>query len=172
MRITALLILLLVPPGAVLGQAEDGSRTKVEFLEYVAERLGAKDEEFLEKLFKAVDKDGDGIVSAAEFEKRMQALREVRGGGGRSRRPEPGQRKLDDKEADFEAASRRAAPRDAFPVLDNPKMTKAAAAKLSDAEPVIGVVVGGEARAYSVAVMGRHELANDVCGKTPIAVSW
>lgn len=79
----------------------------------------------------------------------------------------------DDPEKHYEQNSRRAAARDAFPVLDHPKMVNAAeAADMRDEDRVIGVDVGGEARAYPIAVMGRHELANDTCGKTPIAVSW
>jgi hypothetical protein len=37
---------------------------------------------------------------------------------------------------------------------------------------VIGVSVGKEHKAYPVAVMGRHELANDTCGGQPIAAAW
>ena len=150
-----------------LARAEDGSRTKEEFLKYAAERLGTADKEFLEKLFKAVDKDGDGKVSAAEFEKRREAMQSLR-----KKAPEPAERDLDDPEADYDRNSRRAAKRDAFPVLDEPEMTKAADSKLESREPVIGLVIEGEARAYPVAVMGHHELVNDVCGKTPVAVTW
>jgi hypothetical protein len=38
-------------------------------------------------------------------------------------------------------------------------------------DPVIGIEIGGEAKAYPLVVMGSHELANDVCGGKPIAVS-
>ena len=77
-------------------------------------------------------------------------------------------------EAEFKRDSRRAAPRDAFPVLDSPRMVGVPRANrsLKDSEPVIGIDLGGEQKAYPVAVMGRHELANDTCGKFPIAVSW
>ncbi len=37
---------------------------------------------------------------------------------------------------------------------------------------MIGVAIGDDARAYPIAVMGVHELGNDTCGGTPIAVSW
>lgn len=75
---------------------------------------------------------------------------------------------------DFRQHSRRAAPRDAFPVFDHPAMSSAAEADraLRPDDWVIGVVQGGEARAYPVAVMGVHELGNDTCGGVPIAVSW
>jgi len=77
-------------------------------------------------------------------------------------------------EADFDKNARQVVPRDAFPVLNNPEMTPAAKAggKVLDEEPVIGVVLNGEAKAYPISVMGSHELANDTCGGKPIAVSW
>lgn len=75
-------------------------------------------------------------------------------------------------DADFDRNARRAAPRDAFPVFNNPRLVPARSAGLADGEWVIGVVVNGEARAYPVAVMGVHELGNDTCGGEPIAVSW
>ena len=80
----------------------------------------------------------------------------------------------EDLEAEYDRTARRAAPRDRFPVLDSPKMTKAAEAgeDVRDDEPVIGIAIRGEAKAYPLSVMGRHELANDTCGKVPIAVSW
>ena len=81
-------------------------------------------------------------------------------------------RDLDDKQGDYEKNSRRAAPRDAFPVFDNPTMKDANQTTIKDQEYVIGIECDGEAKAYPIAVMGRHELGNDVCGKTPITVSW
>ncbi len=90
----------------------------------------------------------------------------------RKKRPAPTVRNLDDLESDYDANARRAAPRDAFPVFDNPKMSTAKEAKTAPDEAVIGVVCDGEARAYPISIMGVHELGNDVCGKTPIAVSW
>jgi hypothetical protein len=79
----------------------------------------------------------------------------------------------DDLEADYEKHSRRAAPRDAFPVLFDPNLAPASEAyNVQDDEPVIGVALGGEAKAYPISIMGRHELANDTCGGEPIAASW
>ncbi len=82
------------------------------------------------------------------------------------------EQELNDPEKEFERNSMRAAPRDAFPVLDNPKMTSAAEAKIKNDAWVIGVVVKNEAKAYPVRVMGVHELVNDTCGGEPIAASW
>lgn len=79
----------------------------------------------------------------------------------------------EDIEADYARHSRRAAPRDAFPVLFDPKLTPAAEAKdVRDDEPVIGIALEGEAKAYPVSIMGRHELANDTIAGRPITASW
>jgi len=77
-------------------------------------------------------------------------------------------------EADYEAKSFRAVPRDGFPVANMPTMSTALEGDeaMGLSELVIGLVVDGEARAYPLRVMGGIELANDVCGETPIAVSW
>ncbi len=77
-------------------------------------------------------------------------------------------------EADYDAHARQVVERDYFPVLDHPAMASAAAGDeaLEPEEPVIGFTINGAARAYPVAVMGRHELANDTVGGVPVAVSW
>ena len=77
-------------------------------------------------------------------------------------------------EADYDAKSFRAVPRDGFPVANMPSMSTANEGDqaLGMSELVIGLVEDGEARAYPLRVMGGIELANDVCGETPIAVSW
>lgn len=81
---------------------------------------------------------------------------------------------LDAIERDFRATGRRAAPRDAFPVFDHPELAPAVEGDrtLRADDWVIGVELGGEAKAYPVAVMGVHELGNDTCGGVPIAVAW
>lgn len=43
---------------------------------------------------------------------------------------------------------------------------------LVDEDPVIGVVSGGEARAYPLRVLNWHEIANDTLGGRPIAVTY
>jgi hypothetical protein len=62
--------------------------------------------------------------------------------------------------------------RDGIPALDHPSVLSAAEADWSDDEPVLGVVVAGEARAYPVAILNWHELANDTLGGEPILVSF
>lgn len=80
----------------------------------------------------------------------------------------------DDPETDYRRHAHRAVPRDAFPVLNDPKLLSVAAAEkaLRDDDIVIGLVVNGEAQAFSVPVMGRHEILNGSCGGVPIAVTW
>jgi hypothetical protein len=77
-------------------------------------------------------------------------------------------------EADYDANARQALERDAFPVLDNPAtvMGRDVGAQIDANEMVIGIEVNGVARAYPIAVMGKHELANDELGDAAITVSW
>jgi hypothetical protein len=39
-------------------------------------------------------------------------------------------------------------------------------------ELILGVEIEGDARAYSVPLLSRHEIINDVVGGKPIAVTW
>ncbi len=39
-------------------------------------------------------------------------------------------------------------------------------------ELILGVEIDGDARAYSVPLLSRHEIVNDVVGGKPIAVTW
>lgn len=61
-------------------------------------------------------------------------------------------------------------PKDAIPALDHPTAVSAEEATLSLQKLVIGVEVGGEARAYPVGLMSRYEITNDTLGGEPIAV--
>lgn len=60
--------------------------------------------------------------------------------------------------------------------VQKPPMIKAADSDLAEGEPVIGVFLAGEARAYPLTMMfgggGIFELLNDTCGGLPIAASW
>ncbi len=63
---------------------------------------------------------------------------------------------------------------DAIPPVDDPVFVsrKAAEAFMTDEEPVLGLVIGGEARAYSIWHLDAHEIVNDTVGNRPIAVTW
>ena len=65
-------------------------------------------------------------------------------------------------------------PRDAIPAIDNPTFLSAAEAdeQYDDDEIVMGVDFNGDARAYSVPLLSRHEIVNDTVGGVKIAVTW
>ncbi len=62
--------------------------------------------------------------------------------------------------------------RDAIPALTRPKRAPAAEAPWENDEVVIGVSLGGEARAYPLSLLVWHELVNDELGGVPILVSY
>lgn len=53
-----------------------------------------------------------------------------------------------------------------------PEFVAADAAGRPDEEPVIGLALNGEARAYPTGILYRRELVNDVVGGVPALVSW
>ncbi len=65
-------------------------------------------------------------------------------------------------------------PRDRIPAIDRPQaVSLAEAAKgLGPTEPVVGLVINGEARAYPLRVLIWHEIANDELGGVPVAVTY
>ncbi len=65
-------------------------------------------------------------------------------------------------------------PRDGISAILNPGQISAEQADdwLAPSSQVLGVSIGGEHRAYSLALLSRHEIANDVLGGQPIAVTW
>lgn len=64
--------------------------------------------------------------------------------------------------------------RDGIPSLTNPRVVDAAQAAqfLGPDDLVLGVVAGGEARAYPHGILWWHEIVNDVLGGRPIVVSY
>ena len=70
-------------------------------------------------------------------------------------------------------------PKDGIPAIDSPKFEQLSggkaggwAAQLAATEPVIGLDFGGEARAYPLRILMWHEIANDVVGGVPLAVTY
>lgn len=61
-----------------------------------------------------------------------------------------------------------------IPAIDQPAFVTGEAAddQMSDDEPVIGVVVDGHARAYSLWHLDAHEIVNDRIEGTAIAATW
>ena len=63
--------------------------------------------------------------------------------------------------------------RGGIPELNNPeRLTPAEADFMTDDELVLGFVIGGDAGAYPVRFLARHELANDVVGGVPVALGY
>jgi hypothetical protein len=64
-------------------------------------------------------------------------------------------------------------PKDGIPSIDRPKFKPAGAeTQLGDTEPVIGLELNGDARAYPLRILIWHEIANDVVGGTPVTVTY
>ncbi len=65
-------------------------------------------------------------------------------------------------------------PPGAIPALVKPEFLngKRASAQMYPNEPVIGVLLGGEAKAYSMWHLDAHEIVNDILFGKAIAVTW
>ena len=64
-------------------------------------------------------------------------------------------------------------PRDGIAAIDEPRFVAAADARhILDDEPVVVVEIGGDAKAYPLAIMMRHEVVNDVVGGVAVAVTY
>ncbi len=65
-------------------------------------------------------------------------------------------------------------PPDGIPPIDEPTFDTIAVGDewLADVQPVIALAKGDEAKAYPLAILTRHEIANDVIDGTPVAVTF
>ncbi|MCH9647015.1 MAG: DUF3179 domain-containing protein [Deltaproteobacteria bacterium] len=62
---------------------------------------------------------------------------------------------------------------DRIPAIDEPRFVPASQADfMVEDEAVVGVIHQGQARAYSLWHLDRHEIVNDQLGEDPIAVTW
>lgn len=65
--------------------------------------------------------------------------------------------------------------KDAIKSIDQPKFltpSEADVLQMYEKEPVIGVEMGGEAKAYPIYVLSAHEIVNDSIAGRPIAITW
>jgi hypothetical protein len=62
--------------------------------------------------------------------------------------------------------------KDGIPSIDDPTFVPAAEAGLPEREPVIGLSVDGDARAYPLRILIWHEIVNDVVGGVPVAITY
>ena len=64
-------------------------------------------------------------------------------------------------------------PKDAIPAILKPAFGDLKSAVwLGGRDLIVGVEIGGDSRAYPVAILSRHEIVNDTVGGQPIAVTW
>ena len=62
---------------------------------------------------------------------------------------------------------------DGIPALVDAAMVPAAEGRyLTDGEPVFGVAIGGDVRAYPLRILDWHEMANDTVGGVPVALAY
>ena len=62
--------------------------------------------------------------------------------------------------------------KDRIPSIDAPKFEPVAEVDLPDREPVVGLAIGDDIRAYPLRILTWHEIVNDVVGGVPIAVTF
>ncbi|MGI9350990.1 MAG: DUF3179 domain-containing protein [Rhizobiaceae bacterium] len=63
--------------------------------------------------------------------------------------------------------------KDGIPSIDKPKFSVVGEVNnIGENEPVIGLEIDGDARAYPLSVLMWHEIANDVVGGIPVAVTY
>jgi hypothetical protein len=64
-------------------------------------------------------------------------------------------------------------PKDGIPALTNPALIRPAEADwLTADEPVFGVEIDGDARAYPLRILDWHEMLNDVVGGVPVTLAY
>ncbi len=75
---------------------------------------------------------------------------------------------------DYEDIISGGPPPDGIPPIDDPQFESIAAGDewLADVQPVIALAVGEEAKAYPLAILTRHEIANDEIAGMPVAVTF
>ena len=65
-------------------------------------------------------------------------------------------------------------PLDGIPAIDDPKFVSVLKAEkfMNDDELVLGLLVNGDARAYSTWHLDKHEIVNDYVGGVHLSVTW
>jgi hypothetical protein len=63
-------------------------------------------------------------------------------------------------------------PRGAIAAITEPEYVNAAEAEIDDDSYVLGVVISGQARAYSLNLLNHHEIVNDKIGDLAYAAVW
>ena len=63
-------------------------------------------------------------------------------------------------------------PKDGIPPIDNPRFLPLGEVQLQAREPVISLVVEGQAKAYPLSILTWHEIVNDEIASHPVAVTY
>jgi len=63
-------------------------------------------------------------------------------------------------------------PRGQIAAVTEPQYVSAEEAEIADDSYVLGIVVAGKARAYSLNLLNNHEVVNDQIGELPFAAVW
>lgn len=74
--------------------------------------------------------------------------------------------------ADLPSDYKQQIPRGRIASIDTPEFVSASEAEISEDAWVLGVVVDGEAHAYSLNLLNRHEIVNDKIGGKNFAAVW
>ncbi len=77
-----------------------------------------------------------------------------------------------DGRKDLPSEFRQLVPRGRIAAIDSPRFVGAREARIPADAWVLGLVIGGEARAYSLNLLNRHEVVNDRVGGRSIAAVW
>jgi hypothetical protein len=67
---------------------------------------------------------------------------------------------------------RQILPRGGIPAIINPVYVRSDQAEIDDDTWVLGVVINGQARAYSLNLLNHHEIVNDIIDTTAFAAVW
>ncbi len=62
--------------------------------------------------------------------------------------------------------------KDAKEAIPNPEFVAAKDAIIAPGTKVIGVFLGGQARAYPLFILNNHQIVNDKVGGVPLSASW
>ena len=63
-------------------------------------------------------------------------------------------------------------PRGQIAAITEPDYVTATEAEIADGSYVLGIVIDGQARAYSLNLLNNHEVVNDQIGELPFAAVW
>jgi len=73
---------------------------------------------------------------------------------------------------DFDEIMSGGPPKDGIPSIDDPVFEPVAEVDLPAEEPVMGLTLEGESRAYPLRILMWHEIVNDRIGEVPVAVTF